>query len=132
VIVVDSSALVAILKKEPDGPGFAAAIRDADRAVVSAVNVHETGMVLRARLGPDAIQDLYDALAALDIEIVPFEAGDARAALEAFERYGKGLPNSAGNLNLCDCVAYALAKVLQAPLLFKGNDFAATDIARCL
>jgi ribonuclease VapC len=69
---------------------------------------------------------------ALDIEIVPFAAADAWASLDAFERYGKGLPTSAGELNLCDCVAYSLAKALNGALLFKGKDFLATDIARCL
>jgi len=55
-----------------------------------------------------------------------------RAALAAFERYGKGLPASAGDLNLCDCVAYALGHAVRAPLLIKGADFAATDNTPCL
>lgn len=89
-------------------------------------------MVLRGKLGPGGIEDFYDLCEALDIEIVPFGAAEARAALDAFERYGKGLSSSAGDLNLCDCAAYALANALRAPLLFKGNDFTQTDIKSCL
>jgi ribonuclease VapC len=62
VIVVDSSAVIAILKKEPDGPSFLKAIQDADHAIISAVNVHEAGMVLRARLGPEGAKDLHELL----------------------------------------------------------------------
>jgi ribonuclease VapC len=132
MIVVDSSAIVAILRKEPEAARFIEAIQMADRAIMSAVNAHEAGMVLRGKLGPGGIEDFYDLCEALDIEIVPFGPDDARAALDAFERYGKGLPSSAGDLNLCDCAAYALAESMRAPLLFTGNDFTETDIERCL
>ena len=131
MIVVDSSAIVAILKQEPEKDQFIEAIRATDRAFISAVNVHESGMVLRGRLGPDAVADFYDLLAALDIEILPFGAEDARMALDAAERYGKGV-SPVARLNLCDCAAYALAKSLDAPLLFKGDDFPQTDIVPCL
>lgn len=123
--------MVAILTKEPEGPDFVSAIRGTGEAVISAVNVHESGMIMRSRLGPDGLTDLFDLLAALDVGIAPFEAEDAHKALAAFERYGKGVHSkSLAQLNLCDCAAYALATRLDAPLLFKGNDFVHTDVKR--
>lgn len=120
-----------MLCDEPEKEQFIGAIRAADRAFISAVNVHESGMVMRGRSGPAAVADLHELLAALGIEILPFGAEDARLALDAAERYGKGV-SSVARLNLCDCVAYALAKSLDAPLLFKGDDFSQTDIAACM
>lgn len=130
MIVVDSSALVAILENEDDGVLYANAIAVAKRLYVSAVNVHETGIVLRMRRGSDAVAILWRFLSENGFEIVPFDGVQAREALAAFERYGKGLHPRA-KLNLADCAAYALARTLGAPLLFKGNDFAMTDIAPC-
>lgn len=131
MIVVDSSAIVAILTREPEEPKFVSAIRVSDEAVISAINVHESGVVMRSRLGPDGIVDMLDLLMALDIGIVPFDADDARLALVAFDRYGKGVHSkSKAQLNLCDCAAYALAARLDAPLLFKGNDFIHTNVKR--
>jgi ribonuclease VapC len=70
-------------------------------------------------------------LAECEIEIVPFDEAQLRAAVAAFDRYGKGIHPRA-RLNLADCAAYALAATMNAPLLFKGNDFAATDVKLCL
>ena len=92
MIVVDSSAVVAIFRSEPEAAKFIETIKFAARAIISAVNAHEAGMVLRGKLGPGGIEDFYDFCEELGIEIVPFGAADARAALDAFERYGKGLP----------------------------------------
>ena len=131
MIVVDSSALVAILDDEDDLTLYAGAIAAADRLCMSAVNVHETGIVLRMRRGPDAVANLWRFLSGNGFEIVPFDTAQVRAALTAFERFGKGLHPRA-RLNLADCAASALATTLEAPLLFKGNDFAATDILPCL
>jgi ribonuclease VapC len=130
LIVVDSSAIVAILAKEPEGPDFVSAIRRADQAAVSAVNVLETGMVLRARSGTEGVGDFFDLLAALDVVVAPFGVDDCHLALAAFHRFGKGIHPKA-RLNLGDCAAYALAKRLNAPLLFKGDDFTHTDIEAC-
>lgn len=127
MIVVDSSALVAIFEREPDAASFATAIRQAERLLISAVNVHETGTVMRARHGDAAVARMWRFLREdNDFEIVPFDEGQAREAIAAFGRYGKGI-DPAARLNLADCAAYALAKTMNAPLLFKGNDFAATD-----
>ena len=128
MIVVDSSALVAVFELESDAATFATAIRQADRLLISAVNVHETGMVMRARHGEAALALMWSFLREEnDFEIVPFDEAQAREALSAFGRYGKRIDPRA-QLNLADCVAYALAKSMNLPLLFKGNDFAATDV----
>ncbi|MFA5963512.1 MAG: type II toxin-antitoxin system VapC family toxin [Sphingomonas sp.] len=132
MIVVDSSALVAIFEHEPDAEVYARAILHADRLLISAVNVHETGMVLRARRGPTAERYLWRfLLEENDFEIVPFDEAQVRAALAAFGHYGKGI-NASAKLNLADCAAYALAKSTGSPLLFKGDDFAATDVKACV
>ena len=128
MIIVDSSALIAILFKEPEKQSFEAILSGADRCVISAVNAHETACVLRRRHDQAMVQELWRLLAENEIEIVPFDEIQVRAAAVAFDRYGKGIDPKA-QLNLCDCAAYALAKTLNAPLLFKGNDFAATDMS---
>lgn len=128
MIAVDSSAIIAILEKEPDAPIFAAAIRHAGRLMVSAVNVHECGTVMRRRHGMAAAHRFWRFIQEEnDFEIVPFDESQARAALIAFDRYGKGI-NSKARLNLSDCAAYALAKSSKCPLLFKGGDFSQTDV----
>jgi ribonuclease VapC len=131
MIVVDSSALLAIFEGEPDAPAFAAAIAQADRLLISAVTVHETGVVLRLRHGEAALTRLWRfLLEENDFEIVPFDQSQAREALTAFGRFGKGLDPKA-RLNLADCVTYALAKSMNLPLLFKGDDFTHTDVQIC-
>jgi len=128
MIVVDSSALVAIFQREADAATYATAIQRADRLIISAVNVYETGMVMRARRGAAAERLVWRFLREdNDFEIAPFDAEQVQAALVAFGRYGKGIDPRA-RLNLADCAAYALATTLDAPLLFKGDDFSATDV----
>jgi ribonuclease VapC len=127
VIVVDTSALLGIIQKEPECSAFLAAIRSADRVFVSALTLFEASMVLHARRGIDGTDDLADLVDAMGISVVSFDAANAHAALDAFRAFGKGIHPKA-RLNLGDCAAYALAKSMNAPLLFKGNDFAATDI----
>jgi ribonuclease VapC len=132
MIVVDSSALVAILEHEVDAAVYARAIELADRLLISAVNVHETGVVLRVRRGLSALERLWRFLVVEnDFEIAAFDETQARLAVSAFDRYGKGI-HSKARLNLADCAAYALASSLGAPLLFKGDDFSATDVEACL
>jgi ribonuclease VapC len=120
MIVVDSSALIAIFEKEPDAAVYAAAIQQADRLLISAVNVHETGIVMRARHGIMALGRMWRFLQSEnDFEIIPFDEAQAREAIAGFERYGKKM-NPKARLNLADCAAYALANTLNAPLLFKA------------
>jgi ribonuclease VapC len=101
-------------------------LRDATRRLASAVTVYETGIVIGARRGPSA-SEVMTFLRELDVEIVPFAAPYISHALEAYARFGKGVDPKA-RLNLGDCAAYALAKGLNVPLLFKGSDFSQTDI----
>ena len=128
MIAVDSSALVAILEAEPDAAVYATAIQNAERLFVSTVTVLETGMVIRARRGEAGLARMWRFLMEdNDFQIVPFTKDHAREALAAFERFGKGM-HSPARLNLCDCAAYALAKSMDVPLLFKGTDFSQTDV----
>lgn len=128
MIVVDTSAVVAILENEDDALLFARAIQEADNLTMSAVNAHECAVVLRRRRGPKGEESAWDFLTENDIHISPFDEDQAHKASEAFGRYGKGIDSKA-KLNLADCAAYALAKSLAAPLLFKGGDFIHTDVA---
>jgi ribonuclease VapC len=132
MIVVDSSALIAIFESESDAAIYAAVIRQAERLFISAVNVHETGIVMRARHGEAAVDRMWRFLRdENDFEIVPFDEAQGREAVSAVGRFGKGIDPKA-RLNLADCVAYALAQSMGLPLLFKGNDFAATDVRASL
>jgi ribonuclease VapC len=114
-MVIDTSALVAILFKEPEREAFERAIHGARLRLVSAMTKLEMGMVLVGRHGPDG-----------GAQIVPFDDHQAAIALNAFTRYGKGRHKAA--LNFGDCAAYALAMSEAEPLLFKGTDFGATDV----
>jgi ribonuclease VapC len=127
MIVADSSALCAVFFNESEKSAFQAILDGDERCIVSAVNAHETACVLRSKLGQAAVVEFWRWLADNRIEIVPFDAVQAYEAAAAFDRYGKGLHPRA-RLNLADCAAYALAKTMNAPLLFKGDDFAATDV----
>lgn len=127
MIVVDSSALLAILEHEPDRHQMIQAIAGADRRLLNAVNYQETLQVAFARRGAGGIADFEELVEIAGIEIHPHTAELARAALAAFQRYGKGI-SPVARLNFCDCAAYALARALDVPLLVKGQDFAQTDI----
>jgi ribonuclease VapC len=128
MIVVDTSALVAIALAEPERAAFVQAIQQADRALVSAVSVVEARMVVHARRGHGAVALLDDVLRLPMFEVVPPGEAETEAAYEAFVIYGRGSGHAA-RLNFGDGFSYALAKVRGAPLLFTGNDFAETDIA---
>ncbi len=128
MIAVDSSALVAIYFDEPEKASFAATIVMADSPVIGAPNLLEASMVVEARHGEPGCRELDEIVVNLGLEVVPFDVPHVEAARAAFRRYGKGRHRA--GLNFGDCCAYALAKALDAPLLFKGNDFALTDIKR--
>jgi len=125
-MILDSSALVAILFKEPEAERLAGMIRDADATAISAPTLLETTIVAEGRTRPGMAEKLDALLGAIRPEIVPFTAEHVSLARDAWRRYGKGR-HKAG-LNLGDCFAYALAKERGQALLFKGDDFAATDI----
>jgi ribonuclease VapC len=126
-MVIDSSALLAILLDEPEAAEFLRIIKDSPARRVSAASFLETGMVLRRDSSGKRQQLLEELIIALRLSIVPVTEQQARTALAAFTIYGKGHGHPAG-LNFGDCLAYALAKVFAEPLLFKGNDFSYTDI----
>src|SRR5208283_1225637 len=111
MIVVDSSALIAVLFEEPEKQNFQDIIDGDERCVLSAVNAHETACVLRGRHGIVAVAEFWQWLADNHIEIVPFDEVQVHAAAVAFDRYGKRI-NPRARLNLADCAAYALAKAL--------------------
>jgi ribonuclease VapC len=131
VIAIDSSALIAVLFAEAEKQAFQDIIDGEERCVLSAVNAHETACVLRARHGIAAVARFWQWLIDDEVEIVPFDEVQVRAAAVAFDRYGKGIDPKA-RLNLADCAACALARTANCPLLFKGDDFAATDVKACL
>jgi ribonuclease VapC len=127
VIVVDSSALIAILRREPEADHFLQAIAEADGCMLSSVSLLETSMVLAGRTGDATAWAELDALIArAGMQVVAHDAELAKAARQAFLRYGKGRHSAA--LNLGDCASYALAKTRSLPLLAKGNDFPRTDL----
>ena len=132
MIFVDTSALIAILAAEPDAAMFAAKIQaDGDR-ITGAHVILEAAMTLStvAGLAPTtADAEVMRALHEASIAVVPVDEEVAHAAVAAFERYGKGRRHRA-SLNFGDCLSYACAKAHGAKLLFKGGDFAHTDIAR--
>ena len=126
-MVVDTSALLAILLQEEDAQAYADAIAAAAIAALSAASYVELTIVSLSR-GVRGRAELEAALADAAIEIVPVTLDQARLAAGAYQRYGKG--RHAAALNFGDCFAYALAKSRGEPLLFKGTDFGLTDISR--
>ena len=126
-IVVDTSAIVAMLRDELEKDRFIDAILAAAPRLMSAVSLQEAGMVIAGRFGDGAAWEPLDALLTrLDIEIVAHDAMLARTAREAFLRFGKG--RHPARLNFGDCAAYALAASSGFPLLFKGDDFRKTGV----
>ena len=126
MIVVDTSALLAISFEEDGHTGFMEAILSTDNPSMGAPNAVEASMIVETRRGERGLRELDTIVANLGLTIVAFDASHVAAARDAFRRYGKGRHRAA--LNFGDCCAYALAKTLNWPLLFKGADFALTDI----
>jgi ribonuclease VapC len=127
-VIVDTSALIAILRDEADAKTFAVAIAEADRRRLSAANYVETAIVIDGSRNPIASRHFDDLLREAEIVIEPVTEEQARIAREAYRDFGRGSGHPAG-LNFGDCFAYALAKALREPLLFKGDDFGYTGIA---
>jgi ribonuclease VapC len=127
-MIVDTSALVAVLYGEPEAREFVERIRAADVCRISVANHVELSMVVESQLGPNGMRqaDAFLRRAGVVVEPVTIEQGDL--ARQAFLDFGKGR-HKAG-LNFGDCFAYALARATGEALLFKGDDFALTDIRR--
>jgi ribonuclease VapC len=130
-MVIDSSAVLAILFQEPEAPIFAAAIEAEQAPLISAASVVEVGAVLLARGARSSRKDLADFLRESGVRVEPVDRSQAEFALDAIERYGKGRGHP-GQLNFGDCFSYALAKATGKPLLFKGADFSKTDVTLVL
>ncbi len=125
-MVVDTSALIAILLGEAERDAFIALLAGARDPLISTATLLEASIVMRAKTGDDGVRDLDDLLAAAAVRPVAVDAGQAYLAREAFARFGKG--RAPAGLNLGDCFAYALARATERPLLFKGADFGRTDV----
>ena len=129
-MVIDTSALLAILQREPEREAFLACIETAAIRVISAASVIETSMVVLSRSGEDGLRILEALLRDLRIEQAPLTAGHVSFAVDAFRRFGKG--RHPAGLNFGDCLSYALARATGEPLLFKGCDFSRTDIRQAV
>src|SRR5690606_24703646 len=127
-MVLDTSALLAILQDEPERRRFNEAIEAAETRRISAANFVETSIVLEARTGAEAVRNLDLLIAKASITLAPVDAEQAHLARRAWRQYGKG--HHPARLNFGDCFAYALAVSLDDSLLYKGTDFAHTDVVR--
>ncbi len=128
-MVLDTSAILAILLLEPDRATFAGAIAGATTRLVSAGTLLELSIVLESRNGAAGATAIDDFILKSRIVVMPFNAEQVAIAREAYRRFGRG--RHPAGLNFGDCFAYALSKTSGEPLLFKGDDFARTDVARC-
>jgi ribonuclease VapC len=126
-VIVDSSAIIAILKKEPEALEFVALLQSARSARLSAATYLESAIVVDSVRNAVASAGLDALVQRMNITIEPVTPAQARIAREAYRDFGKGSGHAA-RLNFGDCLAYALAKDKSEPLLFKGTDFAQTDV----
>jgi ribonuclease VapC len=126
-MVIDTSAVIAIVTDESEREIFAQIVAAEPRTAMSAVSFHEASIVTAGKIGiQGGAQRVDEFIRHMQIEIAASTFEDAVVAREAYFRYGRGYHPA--RLNLADCFAYALAKVRDEPLLFKGNDFSKTDI----
>jgi len=130
-MIVDSSALIAILRNEPEAASYARAIEMSRLRRVSAVNYVEAAIVIDLSRDPVASRRFDELFRVAELAIEPVDEVQAKLAREAYRDFGRGSGHKAG-LNFGDCFAYALAQSTGEPLLFKGDDFAATDVASAL
>jgi ribonuclease VapC len=125
-VVVDTSALLAVLFDEPERDRFIALLADAEDALISAATLVEASIVMQAKTGDDGVGDLDELLAAAAVRCVAVDSVQAHLARDAFARFGKR--RAPAGLNFGDCFSYALARATDRSLLFKGADFSRTDI----
>ncbi len=125
-MVIDSSVLIAILLAEPDAEYYAALLCEVSDTYISAVSVFESSMVIEYKKGEEGAKEYDELLEIIAPTIVAFDSQQANLARIAWKKYGKG--RHPAKLNFGDCCSYAIAKYLNQPLLFKGDDFSKTDI----
>ncbi len=130
-MIIDTSALIAILRDEPEALSCAKAIASTSSRRVSAVNYVEAALVIDASRNPIASRRFDDLFREAELVVEPVTEAQARIAREAYRDFGKGSGHAAG-LNFGDCFAYALAKAAGEPILFKGDDFRRTDLTPVL
>jgi ribonuclease VapC len=129
LIFIDTSVFVAVLASEPDRAGFEIEIETAERRMTSSIVRLETAMVLASKIdiSPRAAEGQFDKfLLSANVEEIAIDPAIARGAVECFDRFGRG--RHPARLNFADCLSYACAKARGAKLLFKGADFAQTDV----
>lgn len=126
-MIVDTSALVAILKREPEQATFSAFLESTQNVTISAVTYFEASIVIDSLRQPAVSRQLDDMIEKARIIIEPVTVEQARIARQAYRDYGKGSGHPA-NLNFGDCFSYALARDKREPILYKGNDFVHTDL----
>ena len=129
-MVLDTSALLALLLNEPEAEDFRAAVEEDTTRLVSAATLLETALVIEARKGEPGGRELDTLIHKADVVVVPVDAEHVFEARRAYRRFGKG--RHAAGLNFGDVFAYALARTAGEALLFKGDDFAKTDIGRVI
>lgn len=125
-MVIDTSAMLAILQDEPERRTFNEAIEAAETRSISTASFVESSMILESRYGADGVRDFDLFIEIAQITSVSVDLKQAHLARQGFQKYGKG--RHPAGLNFGDCFAYALARLLDEPLLFKGNDFSQTDV----
>lgn len=129
-MVLDTSALLAILLDEPERRAFVQAIERDPTRLMSVASFVECSLVLETRFGPDGLRDLDLFIARAQVTLVPVDVDQAFVARQAHRKFGKGRHPAA--LNFGDCFAYALSRTHGEPLLFKGSDFALTDVDQAI
>ena len=129
-MVIDTSALLAVLSAEPDRHRFAAALARTGIKLISSVNALESAMVVEARRGPAAGRELDLLMHQAKIDIVPADEALFVAARSVWRKFGKG--NHPASLNICDCCSLALSQISGRPLLYKGDDFGRTGVRSAL
>jgi ribonuclease VapC len=127
-MVIDTSAILAILQRESERRPFLEAIEQADSVRMSVASLVESSIVIESRYGPEGLHDLDRFLARSGIEMIPVDSEQGQLARSAFSRFGKGRHRA--GLNYGDCFSYAAAIALGEPLLCKGDDFIHTDVPR--
>jgi ribonuclease VapC len=127
-MVLDTSALLALLLDEPEAENFRAAVEEDATRLVSAATLLETSLVIETRKGEAGGRELDALVHKAEVVVVPVDAEHVAEARRAYRRFGKG--RHAAGLNFGDVFAYALARTSGQPLLFKGDDFAKTDVGR--
>jgi len=125
-VILDSSAIISVLREELGCQQIAARMSGASALAVGAPTLFETAMVLSSKLGRDPRPYISRFLREMEVEVIPFTAEHYEVAVDAFQRFGKGHHPAA--LNFGDCLTYAVARLSGHPLLFSGADFSRTDL----